>query len=249
MIKMDAPIWLEFNSITLTPAGRLLPREKTSGVSYNVRLGDVLVVKGWNIFSNDASEHWFSQSHSEIDCRFLDVPICHRTSNGKYEEDFDPEKLFVSLLSMAIRDYCSMTNPGIRDYIEEKVSDANPETFTPPSWRGKTIAVPIDYIQINKLGTGLATDTKGYAQINLSGHLVYWDVCIFDKELSPEIGLRSDFIQDGRLKNAINTILQDPLIKHKIQTDAVRSSGQNSFVAAVGGVNINRTAPPAIEFH
>ncbi|MDD5039002.1 MAG: hypothetical protein PHN78_06770 [Dehalococcoidales bacterium] len=254
MVEMKERIWIEVPWIQLVPQQRTAPTKGKPEFTTicDLKLGETLTIFGWYLHSNPEKQgpgnSWFGQNSAMASCRFLDVPLCHK-KNGGYEDGFDERQLLGNRIAAAIREYCTEVNPEIvRAYMEGTTNEVVLDQFSPPSWDGLNLAIPTDFIRIHHVGREYRE--RGYSSVELGGHLVFWDECIYDPNKEPSIGLRSSSIHDQQVVDLVNAILTASEYAKMLERDCATFGRvrNNVYVAAIAEVDIDRRSPPPIEF-
>ena len=260
MVELPERLWIEFSWIQIVPTSR---REASGRKKYDgsidteltaycdIKLGNALTIHGWTIHTDPShmDQSWgrFTQNPSGSNCRFLDNPLMHKVDKG-----FSERELLETKTAEPIWEYCTKVNPDqVRAFIACETEVFNCPEFMPESWGGKSLAIPIDYIELSNIGRD--SGDIGFANVNLGGHLIYWNELIYDPRQKPNRMLRTSSIHDQRLVDIINAAILAPenemQLEEAFSRDYTRIPSREILAACVAGVNPELIPPPPVEFH
>ncbi len=214
---------------------------KPGAASFDVRLGDALVVRGivlrWKE-EKDGPSFW--QDWTSANMRFHDVPFAHRHQHIHRKHALLPDILACQLVGSYFKIY------GI---VEKETGQTELEFVKPMEWRGKSLRIPVDFIELVGF---MKSDARGIvsSNINLGHHITVWETAIYNGSNFCLDGKGTSVMQDPALQAAISDLLRRPSVRTAISA-IVKNGGaarEQRFSLGVKGYDTNGNIP-AVRFY
>ncbi len=206
-------IWLKVEGFQLCE----FCRGKDKGSAWaTVKMGEKsFVIRGY-LFNLEKNGD-ITQNNATGRMSFFDVPCLH---NGKRK----PVLLLNHILSKAIHDLYLHGEKGeqLKAFLEGKTELKEFPFFKPPEWGGRSLRIPVDFVALRSMASGLLSNGSVYANIQLGEHLIFWEQLVFDLKdfrygSSGAVHDQRDAIYNEKVVKVINRLLGDKKLQERIR--------------------------------
>ena len=178
---------------------------------------------------NGAFDHHFS----DVNCRILDAPIAYEVAHVEV-----PELLLEGAILPAI---FSRFSEDLEKYLTGQLGNIDLSAWSPPEWAGKSLVIPVDYIEIENLEWSLREEDVITASICVGHHLVFWrNRIVRDKQIMLE---NSPIIHEE-----IQEIIISLLKKAGLDDLAAGACMRGGYTLFTGMPNCNKEIPTPVYF-
>lgn len=167
-------LWLHVDTIRVFGLSPIRVIEENEAVAhYAVDLG-AFRFHGADIRLDKESGE-LSRSWAQMTARFHQKPLDYQALDVP-EKDRPP--FLQNILMDAVARQC---DDYFRAYLEGKMDRVDLPPWSPPSWGGKPLAIPVDYLRVSHLAAGRE---RGHVHgtIQVGEHFTLWEVALFDGE-------------------------------------------------------------------
>lgn len=241
-------IWIKADSLQLTglKATRILGSKENEKYAWgNLEIGTLgFTLHSLLITLREKGD--LSQNYATCNMRFLDVPLKHRLRNGGKPPR---RRILEDVVALAVADeYLRRRKKELLPLFNNSGASFTFPWFTPPEWQGN-LRIPVEFIRL--FNFECRENGPISAHIQIGHHLVFWHVCIYDRQRRHPFKLENKNIRNPEILLAINRLLAKKKVRSYLERlmETSHFVGDDAeFIDKIPGCNPDGL-PPRIRFY